>query len=229
MNNSKKGFLFIVSTPIGNLKDISQRAIDCLSSVDIIACEDTRHTGMLLSHLCIRKKLISYNNFNENTKSSFLLSHLENGSDVAVVSDAGTPGISDPAYRIVKLAVDSGFGVFSIPGPSALLSALVVSGFPLDKFVFEGFLPPKGAKRLKHIETLKNETRTIVFFESPHRIINLLDSLLSVFGDRDISVSREMTKIYEETIRGKISFVLETINKSKTRGEYTIVVRGLLL
>jgi 16S rRNA (cytidine1402-2'-O)-methyltransferase len=227
MNEIKKGFLFIVSTPIGNLKDITKRAVECLSSVDIIACEDTRHTGMLLSHLGIKKKLISYNNFNENTKSSFLLSLLENGNNIAVVSDAGTPGISDPAYRIVKLAVDSGFGVFSIPGPSALLSALVVSGFPIDRFVFEGFFPPRGAKRLKHIENLKNESRTIVLFESPHRILNLLELLLEIFGDRDVSVSREMTKIYEETIRGKLSFVIESIKKTKPRGEYTVVVRGL--
>ncbi len=225
MTDSKKGKLFIVSTPIGNLNDISQRAVDCLKSVAVVACEDTRRTGLLLSRLGFKNNLISYNDINARKKVSVILSNIKNGLDVALVSDSGTPGISDPAYRLVKGAIEEGVEVFSIPGPSAVLGALVISGFPLDKFVFEGFLPSKGAKRKKSILNLKHENRTIVLYESPHRIMNLLSSILEIMGDREVSVSREMTKLYEETLRGRVSEIIEKMEKTKPRGEYTIVIR----
>jgi 16S rRNA (cytidine1402-2'-O)-methyltransferase len=221
------GRLFIVSTPIGNMSDLSPRALDCLGSVDLIACEDTRHTGLLLSRLGIKKRLFPYNDINESKRTPFILEALFSGSDVALVSDAGTPGVSDPAYRVVLACVERGVPVLSIPGPSSVLAALVVSGLPLDRFVFEGFLPPRGMKRVKSLEALKDEPRSIVLFESPHRIVNLLETVLSILGDREISVSRELTKLFEETVRGPVSSVLETLKRKKPRGEYTIVIRGI--
>lgn len=221
------GCLFIVSTPIGNMDDLSPRALDRLRSVDLIACEDTRHTGLFLSRLGIKKRLVQYHDINETKCTLFLLETLSSGCNVALVCDAGTPGVSDPAYRIVRAAVEHGIPVLSIPGPSAVLAALVVSGLPLDRFVFEGFLPSRGMKRLKSLEALMNEPRTIVLFESPYRIINLLESVLSVLGEREISVSRELTKLFEETVRGSVSSVLEALKRKKPRGEYTVVIRGI--
>ncbi len=221
MTETEKGKLFVVSTPIGNMKDISQRAVECLKSVSAVACEDTRRTGLLFSRLGFKNYLISYNDINAERKVPVIISKLEKGLDIALVSDSGTPGISDPAYRLVNGAINEGIEVLSIPGPSAVLGALVVSGFPLDKFVFEGFLPQKGAKRIKSIQNLKNETRTIVLYESPYRIMNLLSSVLEILGDREISVSREMTKLYEETIRGSVS---EVIEKNRQGGAKTVVL-----
>ena len=227
MLNSQPGILYIVSTPIGNMSDLSQRAIECLQSVDLIACEDTRHSGLLLSRLGIKKRLVAYNDINERERTPQIIRTLSDGMDVAMISDAGTPGVSDPAYRVVRAAIDSGFSVFSIPGPSAVLAALVVSGLPLDRFIFEGFLPSKGAKRRKSLETLLHEARTIVLYESPYRIIDLLELILSALGDREISVSRELTKLHEETVRGKTSEVLAELKTKKPRGEYTVVLRGI--
>lgn len=227
MNNEiKTGTLFIVSTPIGNLGDISPRAVDCLRDVSAVACEDTRRTGLLLSRLGFKNRYISYNDINAQKKVPLIIDILKNGDDVALVSDAGTPGISDPAYRLVRAAVEDAIFITSIPGPSAVLSALVLSGFPLDKFVFEGFLPQKGKKRESALEQLKDERRTIVFYESPYRILKLLEQILSILGDRDVSVSREMTKLHEETVRGTVSDVLEKIKTKTPRGEYTVVLRG---
>jgi 16S rRNA (cytidine1402-2'-O)-methyltransferase len=226
MDENSCGCLYIVSTPIGNMDDLSPRALELLRSVDLIACEDTRHTGMLLSRLGIKNRLVSYNNINETKRTPLILETIFSCRDVALVCDSGTPGVSDPAYRVVRAAVEHGIPVISIPGPSAVLAALVVSGLPLDRFVFEGFLPPRGMKRTKSLDALKNEPRTIVLFESPHRIISLLESVLSVFGDREISVSRELTKLFEETVRGSVSSVLETLKRKKPRGEYTVVIRG---
>ena len=225
-DNNINGRLYVVSTPIGNMGDLSPRARSCLESVDIIACEDTRRTGLLLSKLGFKKKLISYNDINARKRLPVLKSHLLLGNDVALVSDAGTPGISDPAYRIVRDAVKEDIEVFSVPGASAVLAALVVSGLPLDRFVFEGFLPQKGAARNKRIESLKNECRTIVLYESPYRIIKLIQSLHDIIGDREISVSRELTKLHEETVRGCVKEVLVKLNEKKPRGEYTVVIRG---
>ena len=227
MTDTSNGRLYIVSTPIGNLDDISRRAVECLGNAGLVACEDTRHTGLMLSRLGIKNKLISYHNFNENSRSSTIVDNLERGIDVALVSDAGTPGISDPAYRVVRAAVEGGYEVLAVPGPSSLLAALVISGLPLDRFVFEGFLPPKGAKRLKRIEALAEETRTMVFFESPHRIVPLLETIRDILGEREVSVSRELTKMYEETVRGSVSEIIQKLEDSRRRGEYTVVVRGL--
>lgn len=227
MEKSQKGSLFVVSTPIGNMGDLSPRATECLASVELIACEDTRRTGLLLSRLGIKNHLVPYNDINEVARTPLIVQYLNDGRDVAIVSDAGTPGVSDPAYRVVKAAIENGCPVYSIPGASAVLAALVVSGLPLDRFVFEGFLQSKGLKRVKGIEALRNEQRTIVLYESPYRIMNLLEIILSVLGDREISVSRELTKLHEETVRGRVSEVLEEMKKKKPRGEYTVCVRGL--
>ncbi|MFA6470743.1 MAG: 16S rRNA (cytidine(1402)-2'-O)-methyltransferase [Candidatus Latescibacterota bacterium] len=227
MAETSSGSLYIVSTPIGNMGDFSTRALECLSSVEYIACEDTRHTGLFLSRLGIKKRLFSYNDINEKTRSLRVVKLLSEGYDVALVCDAGTPGISDPAYRMIQSSVSAGFTVISIPGASAVLAALVVSGLPLDRFIFEGFLPQKGMKRIKSIEALKEEPRTIVLYESPYRIIILLEQILEILGDREISVSRELTKMYEETVRGTVSEVLSKIKDQKPRGEYTVVIRGI--
>lgn len=221
------GCLFVVSTPIGNMGDLSPRAVECLSRVDLIACEDTRHTGLLLSRIGVKNRLIPYNDINERARTPLIIQALADGKNAAIVCDAGTPGVSDPAYRVVRAATEQGFLVYSIPGPSAALAALVVSGLPLDRFVFEGFLPSKGMKRVKGIEALKAETRTIVLYESPYRVVNLLEIILSVMGDREISVSRELTKLHEETLRGTASSVLDAMKKKKPRGEYTVVIRGI--
>lgn len=225
-DTKKNGTIYIISTPIGNMDDISQRALNCLESTDIVACEDTRRTGLLLSRLGMKKRLISYNDVNAHKRLPMLLDHCAHGNDVALVSDAGTPGISDPAYRIVRAALDFCVDVISIPGPSAVLAALVISGLPVDRFVFEGFLPQKSAARNKRLEGLLYESRTMVFYESPHRIIKLLTSILDILGDRDISVSRELTKLHEETVRGSVVEVLDILALKKPRGEYTVVVRG---
>jgi len=226
MKKLGKGRLFIVSTPIGNMDDLSTRAVECLKSVELVACEDTRRTGRLLSRLGFKKRLVSYHDHNETSRSLSIVRVLEDGLDVAVVSDAGTPGVSDPAYRVVRSAIDGGCEVIPVPGPSSVLSALVVSGLPLDRFVFEGFLPRKGAKRTKRLELLSGEPRTIVLFESPHRILRLLEEIIEILGDREVSVSRELTKLHEETVRGRASEVLETLKTKPPRGEYTVVVGG---
>jgi 16S rRNA (cytidine1402-2'-O)-methyltransferase len=227
MSETITGSLYIVSTPIGNMGDFSPRALECLRAVEYIACEDTRHTGLFLSRLGIKKRLLSYNDINEKSRSLYVTRLLSEGNDVALVCDAGTPGISDPAYRVINSAVTAGYKVYSIPGASAVLAALVVSGLPLDRFIFEGFLPQKGMKRIKSIEALKDEPRTIVLYESPYRIMNLLEQILDILGDREISVSRELTKLYEETIHGKVSEVLSNLKGQKPRGEYTVVIRGI--
>jgi len=223
---TEQGTLYIVSTPIGNLDDLSARAASCLSAVDLVACEDTRRTGRLLARIGDRKPLLSYNDVNAGQRSLDITERLAKGDDVALVSDAGTPGVSDPAYRVVREAVERGIEVVAVPGPSAVLAALVVSGLPLDRFVFEGFPPRKGAKRTKRIEALASEERTIVLFESPHRILKLLETLHAVMGDREVSVSREMTKLHEETVRGRLSEVIQVIGGKRPRGEYTVVIRG---
>ena len=227
MSERERGILYIVSTPIGNLEDLSPRAVACMRDADIVACEDTRRTGLLLSGLGFKKRLVSYHDHNASRRVPSLIRNLKDGLTVALVSDAGTPGVSDPAYRAVRAAIDEGIDVIPIPGPSALLAALVVSGLPLNSFVFEGFLPPKRVRRKSRLLKLAAETRTMVFYESPHRVIAMLTDVLEVLGDREVSVSRELTKRFEETIRGPVSSSLETMKESKPRGEYTVVVRGL--
>lgn len=220
------GTLYLVSTPIGNLSDISWRALEVLKSVDVIAAEDTRHTGQLLSHYNINNNLTSYHDFNKRAKAPQLIQRLQEGKSVAVVCDAGTPGISDPAYLLVNLAIQNDISVIPVPGPTAFVSALIVSGLPTDRFAFDGFLPPKPGKRRKRLEELKDEERTIILYESPHRLLKTLTDLAEVLGDRKISVSRELTKKFEETRRGKISEVKAYFGNKSIKGELVLVLEG---
>jgi 16S rRNA (cytidine1402-2'-O)-methyltransferase len=221
----ERGALYIVSTPIGNLSDITQRAVDILGGVDLIAAEDTRKTGFLLEHLCISKPLVSYFSYNERRRVPELISRLKAGASVAVVTDAGTPGISDPAYTVIREAVEQGIRVIPIPGASALLAALVASALPMDRFVFEGFLPVKKGRKTRLAE-LKEERRTILLYESPHRVEKTLEEILAGWGDRRVAVVREVTKKFEEVMRGTVSGVLAQIRQKAPRGEYVIVVAG---
>jgi len=219
------GTLYIVSTPIGNLEDITLRALRILKEVDIVAAEDTRKTKYLLGHFNIEKKLVSYYSYNEERRIPELIERLKNGESVALVSDAGTPGISDPAYHIVREAIGQGIPIIPIPGATAFLPALVASGLPAESFLFEGFLPTKKGRKTK-LEQLKSEERTIILYESPHRILRTLHDLLEVLGDRDAAVGRELTKKFEEIVRGKLSKIIAKFEKEKIRGEFVIVVAG---
>jgi len=219
------GTLFIVSTPIGNLEDITYRAVKVLGSVDLIAAEDTRKTKILLDHYRISKPMLSYFSYNEKLRTPQLIEKLREGRSIALVSDAGTPGISDPAHRIVVAALENAIPVIPIPGPSAFLSALIVSGLPTHGFVFEGFLPVKKGRKTK-LEALRSETRTIVLYESPHRIIKTVNELYNLFGDRQAVIARELTKKFEEIIRGPLSSILKEISSKPTRGEYVLLVEG---
>jgi 16S rRNA (cytidine1402-2'-O)-methyltransferase len=219
------GTLYIVSTPIGNLQDITHRAVHILKSVDCIAAEDTRTTHILLDHLGITKPLVSYYAHNELRRIPELIDRLDRGEAIALVTDAGTPGISDPAFAIVRETLRSGYRVIPVPGASALLAALVVSGLPTDRFAFEGFLPPKKGRQ-KRIELLREEERTIVLYEAPHRLLRTLREIHSGLGDRDVAVARELTKKFEEVHRGTLSEVLSVVEKREPRGEYVIVIAG---
>lgn len=219
------GTLYIVSTPIGNLEDITYRAVKILSSVDLIAAEDTRTTKVLLDHYRISKPMLSYFSHNEKVRTPQLVERLKAGRSVALVSDAGTPGISDPAYAVVQAALENDIQVVPIPGPSAFLSALIVSGLPTRGFVFEGFLPLKKGRKTK-LEELRSEPRTIVIYESPHRIVRTLTEILNVFGDRQVVVARELTKKFEEVVRGPLSRVLTQIAAKAARGEYVLILEG---
>lgn len=222
---ASKGTLYIVATPIGNLEDITFRAIKILSTVDIVAAEDTRKTKILLDHYKISKPMLSYFDHNERFRASQLIEKLRAGQSVALVSDAGTPGISDPAYRIVRESIDTGIPVIPIPGASAFLAALVASGLPMNNFAFEGFLPLKKGRKTK-LEFLKSEKRTIILYESPHRIARTLQEILEYLGDREIVVAREISKKFEEFLRGRTSDVLSKIASTVPRGEFVILIQG---
>ena len=217
------GDLYIVSTPIGNLNDVSKRSIDVLNDVDLIAAEDTRVTKKILSTYKIKNKLITYNNFNEFNQSNKILKLLLDGNNVALVSDSGTPCISDPGYRIVNSALLNNIKVLSIPGPSSVISALSISGLPTDKFYFEGFLPKKKGlkKRLDFLSTLD---ATIIIFESPKRLVKTLIKIESIMGNRIISVCKEITKYYETTFLGDIISIIDTLENKSIKGEYVILV-----
>jgi 16S rRNA (cytidine1402-2'-O)-methyltransferase len=219
------GALYIVSTPIGNLDDITRRAVHVLGAVDLIAAEDTRTTRVLLDHLGIRAHMVSHYSYNEVHRIPQLIDQMKQGRSVAVVTDAGTPGISDPAYGIIRKAVEEGIQVFPIPGASALLSALVVSGLPTDRFVFEGFLPVKKGRR-RTLDRLREEDRTIVLYESPHRLGRTLRDLYETLGDRNAVVARELTKKFEEVVRGTLSALLHAADAKAPRGEYVVMVAG---
>ena len=219
--------LYIVSTPIGNLQDITLRALNTLKEVDLIACEDTRTTKKLLLRYQINKPLTSYHEHNEIEKAKELLSMLQNGKSIALVTDAGTPGVSDPGFRIVKLASENGVQVVSIPGPSASIAALSISGLPTFGFAFFGF-PPRQKKRLtEYLERLKDYPETLIFYESPRRVIKTLEAMVEVLGERNASLSREITKMYEETLRGTLSEIKELLqSRDSLKGEFTLVVEG---
>jgi 16S rRNA (cytidine1402-2'-O)-methyltransferase len=221
----EKGTLYVVATPIGNLDDISFRAVKILSGVDAIAAEDTRKTRVLLHHLNIQKELISYFSYNEEKRIPYLISRLKEGESIALVSDAGTPGISDPAFRVVREAVAEGIRVRAIPGAAAFLPALIVSGLPTDRFVFEGFLPLKKG-RTARLKELSEEKRTVVLYESPHRMMRTLLEIFQHFGDREICVSRELTKKFEEVIRGRVSDVQRVLSSRALKGEFVVVIAG---
>jgi 16S rRNA (cytidine1402-2'-O)-methyltransferase len=223
----KKGTLYLVGTPIGNLGDISPRAREALREADVVAAEDTRRAGRLLERLGIQaKRLTSLFEGNDAERSAQLLVELEAGKDVALISDAGMPAVSDPGFRLVRACADAGVEVRVVPGPSAVLSALVVSGLPTDRFVFEGFLPRRAGERRARLESLAEQPRTLVVFESPHRVQILLRDLLVAFGDRRIALCRELTKLYEEVIRGRVSEVLARIGDHDLKGEVVVVIEG---
>lgn len=219
------GKLYIVSTPIGNLYDITFRAVEVLKQVDLIACEDTRRTKILLEKYGVAKKLVSYYNYNERQRAEDLISELKSDKNVALVSDSGTPGISDPGYLLIKRAIEENITVVPIPGPTAFVCALVASGLPMDEFVFVGFLPHKKGRKTK-LKELAQEERTVIIYESPHRILKTLNELLEYFGDRQIAVAKELTKMHEEFIRGQISEVLKKLTPDKIKGEFVIVISG---
>jgi len=216
------GKLYVVSTPIGNLGDITLRALETLKNVDIIACEDTRHTLGLLNHFEIKKPLVSYHQHSKDSKVEQIISSILEGNNVAVVTDAGTPGISDPGEFLIRRAIENKIEIEPIPGVSAAITGLSISGLSTDEFVFIGFLPHKKGRQTK-LKEIATEKRTIILYESPFRIIKLLNELLEFTGDREVSVSRELTKKFEETYRGKISAILPTI---KEKGEFVVILEA---
>ena len=220
------GTLYVVGTPIGNLEDITYRAVRILKSVAVIAAEDTRHTRTLLSAYDIHTPLTSYHDFNKEEKAPVLIARMSEGASVALVCDAGTPTLSDPGYFLINEAHRAGRVVCPIPGPAAAIAALSVSGLPTDRFAFEGFLPRKSGSRQRRLASLQSETRTLVFYESPHRILALLKELQAVMGEREIVLGREMTKHHEEIIRGPIADVIRRFENKKPKGEITLVVTG---
>jgi len=220
------GRLTVVATPIGNLTDLSERARAAFAAADTIACEDTRRTGALLAHLGLKKKLVSLHEHNERNRVPTLISDLEAGRSITLVSDAGTPLLSDPGYLLVRAAAARGIAVEAVPGPSAVLTALVVSALPPYPFTFAGFAPAKAGKRRRFFERFASLGHTLVFFESPHRLIPCLEDALAVLGGRPVAVCRELTKLHEEVLRGALDEVLETVRAHPRRGEYVIVVAG---
>jgi len=218
--------LFVVATPIGNLEDVTHRALRILSEVDLIAAEDTRRTKKLLDHYQISTPQTSYHKFNIKAKTDYLIKLIKEGQKIALVSDAGMPGISDPGYELIREAVGQGIRITPIPGPSAVITALAVSGLPTDKFIFLGFLPKKPGKRRKALKELIDFEGTIVLYESPYRLVKCLQDILATLGDRKVAAARELTKIYEEVVRGKASEVLEKFDKKAPKGEVVVLIEG---
>jgi 16S rRNA (cytidine1402-2'-O)-methyltransferase len=220
------GALYVVATPIGNLEDVTLRALRVLKEVDLIAAEDTRHTRKLLTHYGITTPLTSYYDQIEASKAPALIAQLQQGKTIALVSDAGTPGIADPGYRLVKGAAEAGIPVIPIPGPSTVAALLSVGGLPTDRFVFEGFLPAKPTQRRKTLQNLKQEERTLIFFESPHRLIDTLQDIADIFGARPIVIGRELTKMYEEVLRGFAPELRAQLQTREIKGEVALLVGG---
>jgi 16S rRNA (cytidine1402-2'-O)-methyltransferase len=219
------GVLYVVSTPIGNLEDITARAVRVLREADLIACEDTRQTRKLLDHFGIAKPAVSYHEHNEAARAAELTGLLNAGETIALVSDAGTPLISDPGYRVVRAAIDAGITVTPIPGPSAIIAALAGSGLPTDSFRFCGFLPPKQSQRRKLLEKLKSEDCTLIFYETPHRILDALEDVATILGARPVAIGRELTKLHEEFLRGTAAEIrVELEQRASIRGEMTLLI-----
>ncbi len=218
--------LVVVATPIGNLEDITLRAIRVLKEADIIVAEDTRHTLRLLNHFEIHKPMISCHDQNESERTKYLIQQLREGKKLALVSDAGTPGISDPGEILIRETIKAGLPVTMTPGPSAVIMAVVLSGLHTNKFCFEGFLPSAHKERMKSFEKLEKETRTIVFYESPHRIKEMLKDCYTSFGNRQCAIAREMTKKYEDFTRGSLQDVIDLVDSKESRGEYVVVIEG---
>jgi len=218
------GTLYLVATPIGNLQDISFRAVETLRNADLIACEDTRHSIKLLNHLRISNRLVSYHEFNEQERAEQFVEEMAGGKNIAVISDAGTPGVSDPSFRVVRLAIEAGIKVVSIPGPAAFVNAAVISGLPTDSIFFGGFLPSKKSERRRRLAQISAVPATIVLYESPHRLLASLSDCLAVLGDRQASVSRELTKMHEETISATLSQLLAHFGTVQPKGEFVISI-----
>lgn len=228
VNNLKdQGKLYICPTPIGNLEDITIRTLNVLKKVDLIAAEDTRNTIKLLNYFEIKKPMTSYHEHNMKEKGNILIEKLLNGENIALVSDAGMPGISDPGEDLIRLAVDNNIDVTALPGATASILALVLSGLPTDKFVFEGFLSPKRKERKERLSELRNEERTLILYESPHRLKDTLKDMEEVLEKRKIAVARELTKKFEEVFRGNISEAIEKFNRDEVRGEFVIIIEGI--
>lgn len=221
-----KGTLFLVATPIGNLQDITLRAINTLKEVELIAAEDTRQTIKLLNHFEIKKPLVSYYEHNKIVKGNYLVEQLQQGKNIALVSDAGTPGISDPGEDLVKLCIENDIKVTMIPGPVAAVTGMVISGLPTGRFVFEGFLPMNKRTRQERLKQLKDETRTIIFYEAPHKLPYTLKDMYNAWGERKIALARELTKRYEEVIRCNLSEAVERYQVEAPKGEFVVIIEG---
>ena len=219
--------LILIPTPIGNLDDITLRAIECIKDSDLILCEDTRRSLKLMNHLEIKKPLKSFHKFNEHSTVEKIIFEIQSGIKVGLISDAGTPSISDPGYLIVKMCIDNNIDVECLPGPTALIPALVISGLPSERFTFEGFLPVKKGRKTR-LQELSSEKRTMIFYESPYKLYKTLEDFYEYFGpEREISISKELTKIFEDTQRGNIKDIIDNYKNKKLKGEFVIVVKGL--
>src|ERR687891_2630849 len=219
------GTLYLVATPIGNLADITQRALQVLRDVDLIACEDTRHTHKLLNHYSITTKTISYHEHNEQQRAAELIERLKQGSNIAVVSDAGTPSISDPGFRLVRAAIENEISIVPVPGPSALIAALIAAGLPTDEFFFAGFLPSRTSARRARLNELRSVPGTLIFYEAPHRLATTLNDALEILGEREAVVARELTKLHEEIRRGRLSdLAMHYANEKNLRGEIVVLI-----
>lgn len=218
------GTLYLVATPIGNLGDITFRAVEVLRAADVVACEDTRHTQKLLNHLAIAKKLVSYHEHNEAERAAELIGRLEEGMSVALVSDAGTPGISDPGFRLVRQAIEKGINTVPVPGAAAFVNAAIVSGLPTDSLFFGGFLPSRSGERRRRLEAVKDIPATLAFYEAPHRLAASLADCFAVLGNREAAVARELTKLHEEIARGRLSELAERYGRERVRGEIVVII-----
>jgi 16S rRNA (cytidine1402-2'-O)-methyltransferase len=226
VTTAKSGTLYLIGTPIGNLSDLSARTRSAMECCDLLLVEDTRVTIKLLNHLDLKKKMLSCHDFNERQRQDVLERAVREGLTIGLISDAGMPLVSDPGNFIVKAAVDAGMQIIAVPGPSAFLLALVASGLPTDRFVFEGFLPDKSGEVTKCLEALKTEERTVIFYVSPHKLVKTLNHVLEIFGDRNACLARELTKMHEEYIRGRLSDLLHKVQESTLKGEFVLVLQG---